>query len=277
MICKRCGKDEIGTDKCLYCGMILRGFIPTDRSTNRDARDTVTDFEVSAFSCDVNEQKGIESGDPPSPETLLARHKATNPHERRSKTFIKLGIAYFIFAGLFLLGWALLCAAGVLGEDSLDILLDWMGLDFHDSVAEIMATLMTRSFLFFGAGPLISVFLSRRQCAMSVRDFAEELREARVNAKQWAMDHCLRSPRDGRLMTVTTVTATRTATDLKLDRRSMQEGSFILDALCVMEEPTYMVAVQSYPGKSILFSIWLFLGFALGNVTGVQAGEIKNC
>lgn len=106
MICKRCGKDVLGSSKCLYCGKMMNenssslSQHPTDEptssnSTNTEASDTVTSYTDSSSTSYENTYT--------SSEDVVKEWKGESVAAKVEIGFsILFSIIWFAFAGLIL-------------------------------------------------------------------------------------------------------------------------------------------------------------------------------
>ncbi len=249
MICKRCGKDVVGTNKCIYCGKVLDRFVTGSGSVEREQSATQDDFAdvqtTSGVSTSSNQEycgtygaggyddtSNIDYEDN-SPEAFYKRYRENSMLEKIKKALgiINIAIPLLGFALVFI---AIICSIYVDG-DFIPKLFDF---DHYNATKQenfefINKILMI--FLTFVSVPIVISSINAVVDWVSMISFSHEASQNNV---------------DGKML----LTKNRLS-----DKKGTAEYIFISNSLCMKDDPSQKIATGIKVIVKALLSIALII------------------
>lgn len=232
MICRRCGKDVVGTNKCLYCGKVLDSFVNTGSgggegepsATQNDFANGQTTSGASSSYQDYGSTYGVGGyGDTSyseyednSPEGFYHQYKESNMLEKGKKV-IDILKKVVLFAGLAAI-------VGLIVSIAMEsnIVPELFGFDVYNGTDEEMFEFINKLFMFFMAiflAPLVFTCISDILDWLSMKNFADEVSSKEIDGK-------------------TLLTKSRLS-----DKNGKKEYTFVSNSLCMIDDPSQKTAM----------------------------------
>ena len=196
MICKRCGKDVVGTKKCLYCGKVLDEFVNTGglseggqstpqgdftdgQDVNNSTTNTYQDYGSTYGSTGYGETSYMDYEDK-SPETFYHRYQETSSLEK-GKKIIDILKKVLLFT-------ALAAFVGLIVSVAMDsnIVPELFGYDVYSDSDQEMFEFINKLFMVFLTfifAPLALTCVGEILDWLSMKAFADEVERSEVDAK----------------------------------------------------------------------------------------------
>lgn len=250
MICRRCGKDIVGTNKCLYCGKVLDNFANTGvGGSESEANATNTEFAnrqatggASISTCqDYSSIYGAGGyGDTSqmdyednSPEAFYQRYRENSMLEKTKKALgiINIAIPLLGFALVFI---AIICSIYVDG----DFIPKLFNFDHYNATDQENFEFINKLLMIFLTFVSISIIVS------SINAVVDWI--SMVNFSQDASQNNI----DGKML----LTKNRLS-----DKKGTLEYIFISNSLCMKDDPSQKIAIGIKVIVKALLSIALII------------------
>ena len=233
MICRRCGKDVVGTNKCLYCGKVLDSFVntgsgggdgePSTTQNNIADGQTTSGASTSSYQ-DYSSTYGVGGyGDTSymdyedkSPEAFYHRYQGTSSLEK-GKKIIDILKKVILFT-------ALAAFVGLIVSVAMDsnIVPELFGYDVYSDSDQEMFEFINKLFMVFLTfifAPLALTCVSEILDWLSMKAFADEVERSEIDAKS--------------LLTKNRLS----------DSNGKKEYMFVSNSLCMKDEPSQKTAM----------------------------------
>ena len=229
MICRRCGKDVVGTNKCLYCGKVLDTFVNTgtgggeveSSTAQKDFANGQTTSGASSSYQDYGNTYGVGGyGDTSyseyednSPEGFYHQYRESNMLEKGKKVIDIL----ILFTGLA--AFVGLIVSIAMGSN---IVPELFGFDVYNGTDEEMFEFINKLFMFSMAicfAPLALTCISDILDWLSMKNFADEVSSREIDGKSL-------------------LTRSRLS-----DKNGKKEYTFVSNSLCMIDDPSQKTAM----------------------------------
>lgn len=248
MICKRCGRDIVGTNKCLYCGKVLdvaenkdncgkavKGISLNDLTVNEHKNENESNANSNiggSYSDGDYVDYSYTDFEDNSPENFFHRYQEGATLERGKKIVNLLKRAVSIIGLVTLVGFII-----VLIVDA-DVIPNLFGFDVHNGTDEEMFAFIHKLLLIMVLFILIPLTMTCIQDILdwlSMQSFSKEIKSKNING-------------------ISLLTKARLS-----DKNGKKEYIFISNSLCMADEPSQKIIVGVKVVVKTMLNITLFV------------------
>ncbi len=233
MICRRCGKDVVGTNKCLYCGKVLDGFADTGTGGGEgESSTTQSAFSdgqtTSGASTSGYQEYGSTYGMGGYGDTSYSEYEDNSPegfyHQYKESDMLEKGKKVIDILKKVILFAGLAAFVGLIVSIAMEsnIVPELFGFDVYNGTEEEMFEFINKLFMFFMAicfAPLVLTCINDILDWLSMKNFADTVSDREIDGKSLLTK--------GRLS----------------DKNGKKEYTFVSNSLCMIDEPSQKTAM----------------------------------